>query len=136
MDVIMKQLLGFAFDHGIGIIETRNLTSHTPSFAAPKKDTIVLNMNWYKQRELPLILAHEIAHILKDIETTTATSTAHIKCEGAADTYAINLLVQYYYEYILESELTLINIENFMTMFAVPSCERWKVVKIFEDRFK
>ncbi|MEJ6349037.1 hypothetical protein R4Y45_07360 [Holzapfeliella sp. He02] len=136
MDVIIKHLLGLAFNHGIGVVETRSLTSHTPSFAVPKKKTIILNMNWYNERELPLVLAHEIAHIFKDTETATTTSTTHIKCEGAADAYAISLLVQYYYEYILESEITLLNIENFMTMFAVPSCERWKVVKVFEDRFK
>lgn len=136
MNEVLDYLLSLAFDKGIGVIETRELTSHIPSFSIPEKRIIMLNLNWHNQREIPLILAHEIGHILHDTETSTNTFTSHIKCEGGADTYAISLLVQYYYEYILESRLTLLNIETFVTMFAVPSRDRWKVAKIFEDKFK
>lgn len=54
MDDLVTELLNYAFDMGISVVLTNKLQSDTPPLADIDKNRIVINLNWYRPRQIPL----------------------------------------------------------------------------------
>lgn len=119
MDDVINYLLNFAMKNKIGFVWTDLLTPYTSSAADCKNREIVINGNWHNKKELPFMIAHEIAHILnKDMGIlyfTSNSSKSHI--ESNANAGAINILV----DYCDKLGLSRYNAIKFMDVFGIPA---------------
>lgn len=123
-DNSLDYLLDLADDLKIKVIQryTDNngnyLPPHLPSAASAEQRKILLNMNWYNPQELPLILGHEISHIINgDTDICYYNSLSKIKTENIANKMAINMLMDYYFDDLDNDQ---INIETFMDYYQIP----------------
>ena len=117
MDNLIAWLLNFAWDHGIGYVLTRELSPATPSCVSPVENTIIINMNWRNQKELPFQIAHEIAHCLNhDVGICYYTTSMKIKTERAANLKAIQILQHY----CVLNDIDYCNYVSFAERFGVP----------------
>lgn len=122
MDDIIADLLNYAFDHNIGYELTHFLDPHTPSLADTKRRKIIINMGYYRPRQIPLQIGHEITHVLngdRSYHQWIGFESIHSdpRIELAADRGGIRLLLPYYFE---GKELEQINVQEFMDCFDIP----------------
>ena len=61
--IVINQLLEIASSNNIKVGWNHELSKYTPPVSAPTDKCIVMNVNWYNQKEIPFQSAHEIAHI-------------------------------------------------------------------------
>lgn len=123
VDDLITDLLNFAYDNNIGYELTRLLDAYTPSLADTRNRKIIINMGYYRPRQIPLQIGHEITHVLNEdrsfhnlIGFESIYSDPEIELE--ADRGGIRLLLPYYIE---GKELEQINVKNFMDLFDIPS---------------
>lgn len=97
MNEVERYLFNYAMDHDIGFEFLNGLDSDWPSVAIPERNKMFINTNWYKQEEVPMIIAHEIGHMLNgdSCYMYNKSSIAKINAESAANKIAIDLLLQY-----------------------------------------
>ncbi|TPR40442.1 hypothetical protein [Apilactobacillus micheneri] len=115
---ILKDLLNYAFDHGIGI-ETVHANMDTPCLVLNNKKLIVLNLNWNRS-QIPFALSHEIAHILNEDELSLYKSDScnyKLSFEYNANIKALNILVPIY---LKRCEYTINNIYPLMEQLNIP----------------
>lgn len=131
MDQSLNYLIGVAWDAKIGL-QFCKLSPTTPSVASVDQRLIILNTNWYNQKELSFQLAHEIAHILNQDSGILYYTTAvnHSKIEGCANVGAIKLLIPFYFD---NCENNLLNVDNFMENFAIPGYLRDKCIDLIKQ---
>ncbi|MCL0330668.1 ImmA/IrrE family metallo-endopeptidase [Apilactobacillus xinyiensis] len=116
-DDILKDLLNYAFDHGIGI-EMVHANFNTPCLVFNESKLIILNLNWNKW-QLPFAFAHEIAHILnKDENCLYQNSSYKIKFEYSADVKALEILIPIYVDY---SHYSVDNVYPLMEQLKIPN---------------
>jgi Zn-dependent peptidase ImmA (M78 family) len=134
MDDAINYLLNFAMKQKIGFVWTNLLAPDTPSAADCKEREIVINANWHNQKELPFVIAHEIAHVLnKDMGILYFTSSSSkSQIESNANAGAIKILVDYCDKLGLEHY----NIIKFMDVFGIPANLEYMVVDKLENRFE
>lgn len=120
IDEIVTDLLNYAFDHGIALIMTRQLSPHAPSAVDTFSKRIIFNMNMYDRKQMPLQLAHEIKHIENGDESTELLyfTPTKAKMEFRANVGAIHMLLPYYMN---EKEPDQVNMYDFMDCFSIPS---------------
>lgn len=96
-DDVTTYLLNYALDHHIGFELLNKVDSFWPSVAIPERNVMFINTSWYKQEELPMVVAHEIGHMLNgdSCYMYDHSNTGKISSEGAANKVAIDLLLQY-----------------------------------------
>lgn len=112
-------VLDYAFDHGIGITLCREFSPYTPSGANPERKQIVINMNWYKPRQLAYMTAHEVSHVLHhDSGYLYFSGTARTPIEADANHGAVDILVPIYFREIGREDVDLF---EFMHEFDLPS---------------
>lgn len=114
----MTWLLNYAFDNNITCI-FNNSKSDMPSCAIPANRTIIVNTNYSDKRELPFMIAHEIAHVLDEdtgILYYTKNNTPYLKAEYNANQKAINILLKY----CKENNIFFDNYINFVDTFGIP----------------
>ena len=61
---MLREVLNYGFDRGVGAELTYKLKPYTPSVSNPETRWIAVNMNWHKPKQLPYQAAHEIMHVL------------------------------------------------------------------------
>jgi len=120
MNEILTYLFNLALENHIAVEATNKLQPHTPSLAISDQRKIIINMNWYNQKELPFQIAHEISHLLNNDEGVQYYSSFSNKMEleGNANATAIDLLINYYCKMISDEW---INPVTFMKHFGIPS---------------
>lgn len=118
MNSTLQYLFNYAFSNKIGVTVTNNLSPTTPSMSRSSNQTILINLNWHNQNEIPFIFAHEIAHLLNnDVGILYYTSSnSRSKIETSANIKAIEILTNY--SEILGFEIT--NPITFMESFGIP----------------
>ncbi|USS88078.1 ImmA/IrrE family metallo-endopeptidase [Fructilactobacillus hinvesii] len=124
MQEIINSLFNYALNHDIGVVYTDKLMPETKSFADIPTRSIVINANEPNQRQLPLIIAHEISHVVQcDTNDAQLNFSTVLKphYEQKANIGAIDLLIPFYVE---DKELDQINVDEFMQLFAIPSSLR------------
>lgn len=76
-----------------------DLGEHRPSFsskALPSRNIIIINTNYYKAKELPFVIGHEIAHIIHQDDIAICTDpNAKRPCEHTANVYSVDLIHAY-----------------------------------------
>lgn len=119
MDDILTDLGNYAMQHGIGVQLTDKLDPYTPSNASTETRIIVINTNYYNQRQIPLQTAHEIGHIINGDHSIRALyyTPARTGIEYNASVTALTLLAPYYLE---DKPDEYIDVDDFMEMFAIP----------------
>ncbi|KRM35638.1 hypothetical protein FC83_GL000943 [Agrilactobacillus composti DSM 18527 = JCM 14202] len=130
MNDLINDLLNYAFDHGINFMLTRELKSKTPSLADHEQNMIIINMNWYRQAELPRVISHEIGHMRNKDEGVLyfASPTSHIKIEVAADVRGLEILLPMYYNRYYECpDMDNIDFNTVVEQLAIPE-RLWKYV--------
>lgn len=117
MDDIISWLANYAFDHGIGVTMSTDLSPDCPSFALANPKNIVINLNWSPRAEIPFSMAHEIGHVINgDNGHYQLTSVAHSKAEHDANLVAFQILREWAESHDVDvSEPYL-----FMSCFAIP----------------
>lgn len=117
MDDIISWLANYAFDHGIGVTMSTDLSPNCPSFALANPKNIVINLNWSPRAEIPFSMAHEIGHVINgDNGHYQLTSVAHSKAEHDANLVAFQILREWAESHDVDvSEPYL-----FMSCFAIP----------------
>lgn len=128
MNDIIRWLCDFAFDHQIGVtLNNLNFDQNVPSCMYGK--SIIINLNWKNENEIPFIFAHEIGHVLNEDEGRLyySTATAHSKIEASANERAVYLLL----EYCKNEDLLPDNYIDFMELYGIPRQMEEKVKKCF-----
>ncbi|WP_395320370.1 ImmA/IrrE family metallo-endopeptidase [Fructilactobacillus frigidiflavus] len=121
MQEIINSLFNYAFKNDIQVVYTDRLLPQTQSFADIETRSIIINANEPNQRQLPLIIAHEISHLLqcdKNDANLSFSTLLNTKYEQKANINAIKLLIPFYIE---DKEIYQINLEEFMELFAIPN---------------
>lgn len=122
MDDLVTELLNYAFDMGISVVLTNKLQSDTPPLADIDKNRIVINLNWYRPRQIPLQICHEIAHIKHHDQNVHVLAFSSIfsnpKDELSANTAAIKMLIPRFFGDVEPED---INAQDFMDYFDIPS---------------
>ena len=133
MDDAINYLLNFAMKQKIGFVWTNLLGPTVPSAADCEERKILINGNWHNQKELPFVIAHEIAHVLnKDMGVLYFTSSSSkSQIESNANAGAVKILVDYCDKLGLEHY----NIIKFMDVFGIPANLEYMVVDKLENRF-
>ncbi|WDF83596.1 ImmA/IrrE family metallo-endopeptidase [Lacticaseibacillus pabuli] len=131
MNDTLTKILGYAYDHGIGIEVHRDLPDDWPSVAIPQRKAIMLNANWGRPDEVPFMAAHEIGHVLNGDSGRLYYDNKRVKSdtERDADRTAIKVL----YNICKNDEdfdAAYFNPVQFMENFKIPDCYRDYVQKI------
>lgn len=117
MDDIISWLANYAFDHGIGVTMSTDLSPDCPSFALANPKNIVINLNWSPRAEIPFSMAHEIGHVINgDNGHYQLTSVAHSKAEHDANIIAFQILR----EWAESHDVAVSEPYLFMSCFAIP----------------
>jgi len=97
MSDVLTYLLNYALDHNIGFTMLNDIDNDWPSLAVPERNMMFINANWYKHEELPMIVAHEIGHMLngQSCYMYDKSSVGKINAESDANKKAIELLLDY-----------------------------------------
>lgn len=125
LDYTFEYLLNIADELDIKVVQRFSdksgnpLPSNMPSASDSEKHKIILNMNWYNPQEIPLMLAHELSHVINgDTGICYYTSVSTIKTEASANKLAIKMLIDYFFA---EAEPEYINVCQFMNYYCIPS---------------
>ncbi|TPR41242.1 ImmA/IrrE family metallo-endopeptidase [Apilactobacillus micheneri] len=119
-DDILKDLLNYAFDNGIGV-ETVHASINTPCLVFNKKRLIILNLNWHNKNELPFQIAHEISHIINNDDLNLYRSDScnyTLSFEKNANVMALNILLPIYFKHC---NYSINNISPLMKQLSIPN---------------
>lgn len=133
---LVTELLNTAFDMGISVVLSKELKTNTPPLADIDKNKIIINLNWYRPRQIPFQICHEIAHIEHhDVNAHVLAFSSILsnpKDELLANTTAIKMLIPRFFD---DVELEEINAQDFMDYFDVPSHLRKTVIDIIREYY-
>lgn len=120
MDIIIVNLMKYAYDHKITVILTNHFDGHTPSASRPDTKTIVVNTNWHEEKEIPFQMAHELGHVVNGDEGTLYYSSFSNKSkyERAANMTGLDILIPIYVD---ATGYTFNNVSPFMEQFGIPN---------------
>ena len=127
-DDVTTYLLNYALDHHIGFELLNGIDSDWPSLAIPERNMMFINTNWYKQEELPMVVAHEIGHMIDgdSCYLYDQSTISRLKSENSANLIAINLLMKY----CSDNDIEFNNSMTFLTQFNIPQRYENSVRKI------
>ena len=128
MSDVTTYLLNYALDHHIGFELLNGIDSDWPSLAIPERNMMFINTNWYKQEELPMVVAHEIGHMIDgdSCYLYDQSTISRLKSENRANLIAINLLMKY----CSDNDIEFNNSMTFLTQFNIPQRYENSVRKI------
>ena len=128
MSDVTTYLLNYALDHHIGFELLNGIDSDWPSLAIPERNMMFINTNWYKQEELPMVVAHEIGHMIDgdSCYLYDQSTISRLKSEHSANLIAINLLMKY----CSDNDIEFNNSMTFLTQFNIPQRYENSVRKI------
>ncbi|WCG34785.1 ImmA/IrrE family metallo-endopeptidase [Companilactobacillus farciminis] len=128
MSDVTTYLLNYALDHHIGFELLNGIDSDWPSLAIPERNMMFINTNWYKQEELPMVVAHEIGHMIDgdSCYLYDQSTISRLKSENSANLIAINLLMKY----CSDNDIEFNNSMTFLTQFNIPQRYENSVRKI------
>ena len=128
MSDVTTYLLNYALDHHIGFELLNEVDSFWPSVAIPERNMMFINTSWYKQEELPMVVAHEIGHMLNgdSCYLYDQSTISRLKSENSANLIAINLLMKY----CSDNDIEFNNSMTFLTQFNIPQRYENSVRKI------
>lgn len=128
MSDVTTYLLNYALDHHIGFELLNEVDSFWPSLAIPERNMMFINTNWYKQEELPMVVAHEIGHMIDgdSCYLYDQSTISRLKSENSANLIAINLLMKY----CSDNDIEFNNSMTFLTQFHIPQRYENSVRKI------
>ncbi|HJF87318.1 MAG TPA: ImmA/IrrE family metallo-endopeptidase [Companilactobacillus farciminis] len=128
MSDVTTYLLNYALDHHIGFELLNEVDSFWPSLAIPERNMMFINTNWYKQEELPMVVAHEIGHMIDgdSCYLYDQSTISRLKSENSANLIAINLLMKY----CSDNDIEFNNSMTFLTQFNIPQRYENSVRKI------
>ena len=128
MGDVTTYLLNYALDHHIGFELLNGIDSDWPSLAIPERNMMFINTNWYKQEELPMVVAHEIGHMIDgdSCYLYDQSTISRLKSENSANLIAINLLMKY----CSDNDIEFNNSMTFLTQFNIPQRYENSVRKI------
>ncbi|WP_273931915.1 ImmA/IrrE family metallo-endopeptidase [Lacticaseibacillus paracasei] len=116
---MLREVLNYGFDRGVGAELTYKLKPYTPSVSNPETRWIAVNMNWHEPKQLPYQAAHEIMHVLhQDPACLYFYSASKNSIEGEANIGGIHILVPLYFTDIDKEDA---NLNQFMKAFDIPA---------------
>lgn len=123
MSDVTTYLLNYALDHHIGFELLNGIDSDWPSVAIPERNMMFINTNWYKQEELPMMVAHEIGHMLDDTSCINydTNNIVKTKSECRASKLGLDILIDYCHRMDYEFN----TIDAFMHQFKIPQNLRY-----------
>ena len=123
MSDVVTFLLNYAFDNNIGTTLFNDYDETWPSVAIPESNMMMINMKWYEQEEIPIMIAHEIGHMLDDTDCIDYETNNIIKTksECRASKIGLNLLIDYCHK--MDHEFN--SIDAFMHQFKIPKNLRY-----------
>lgn len=117
MDDVLKWLLNYCYDHGIGIIYTNKLPTDAPSNAFCNPKLVIFNDNYKNESEKPFMLAHEIGHVIDgNSDYYHLSHLGMARGEYSANVFAINLLSCY----CLDNDIYFESVFEFAEAFGIP----------------
>lgn len=121
MNEMFRRMINVALDDHIGV----KLEPMKTPFSVPMSDCdtrmVLLNSIWFRPKELPFQLAHEIGHIENGDVGVLRYSPYEGRMEMAANMYGLGLLVPAYFQDVDQENA---NVDVFMDALALPSCLR------------
>lgn len=119
MDDIIIDLTNLAFENGISVLLTPELSPETPAVCDTESLKVIVNTNFKLQNQIPLQFAHEISHIMNGDHSAQPLYFTPSKrgIESSANEKAVQLLAPYY---LRDKESEYVDVNEFMTMFAIP----------------
>ena len=129
MNDCITYLLNYAFDHGIGYSLRKDIPSTFPSFSNCSQRHIYINEMWYRPKEIPFQIGHEIGYIMNGDEGILycAPGSFRNKYEHAANVFSMKLLQRY----ANDIDITYNSSVQFCQIFGVPS----EVVETINEEF-
>lgn len=117
MDNVLKWLMNYCLDNGIGIVYGNDLPSNAPSDSLCNPKLVIFNDNYQNENEKPFMMAHEIGHVIEgNPEYYHLAYLGKIRGEYLANVFAINLLVMY----CEDNDIWYDNIYDFAKSFGIP----------------
>lgn len=126
MDEVMKWLMNYCMDHGIGVVYRNDLPEDAPSVSYQNPNLIIFNDQYYEDIAKPFMLAHEIGHVMNGNPGCNGLINGIGKEENIADTFAINLFL----EYCSDQDIWFDNIYDFAKAFGIPSDKYYLLEKM------
>lgn len=118
MDNILKWLMNYCYDHGIGVVYGNDLPPTAPSDSWCNPKLVIFNDNFHHPNEKPFMMAHEIGHVVEgNPEYYKLAYLGKVRGEYSANIFAINLLK----EYCLDNDIWYENIYDFAKAFGIPT---------------
>ena len=95
MNIYIKRLMQYAWDHGISCILTDKLDAYTPSSAKPENNIVLINLKWHNPSEIAFQMAHELGHVINHDEGILYFSSFSNKSkyERMANLEALKILI-------------------------------------------
>lgn len=111
-------LFQYAYDHNISVTAEHFDPDWIP-VAIPSKRRILINLSWPRKKELPLIIAHEIAHVQNGgVDFAEYTRSPRDPEEAMANRGAIELLINLFVD--PQISLNQFNVPAFVDRFMIP----------------
>jgi len=84
----------------------------------PERNMMFINANWYKHEELPMIVAHEIGHMLngQTCYMYDKSTVGKINAESEANKKAVELLMNY----CIDNDIEFNSYIMFLQQFCIP----------------
>lgn len=118
-DEVTTTLFNYAYDHNISVMAKSKIPEDWIPIAIPSRRLIIINMNWYQPREIPLQIAHETAHVLNGGTDYAAYSRCDTNPEeAAANQKAVQILMNLFLDDWMDIED--FNPVNFMETYRIP----------------
>jgi len=118
MNDVTSYLLDYAFDNHIGTTLFNDYDKMWPSVAIPRRNMMLINMKWHDQEEIPIMIAHEIGHMLDDTSCINydTNNIVKTKSECRASKLGLDILIDYCHRMDYEFN----TIDAFMHQFKIP----------------
>ena len=118
-DEVTTTLFNYAYDQNISVMAKSKIPEDWIPIAIPSRRLIIINMNWYQPREIPLQIAHETAHVLNGGTDYAAYSRCDTNPEeAAANQKAVQILMNLFLDDWMDIED--FNPVNFMETYRIP----------------
>lgn len=133
MEDLIQWLLNYSWNQGIGIEVVPYMDPDDPSVCFEQPKLIIYNENWHKTFEKPLMLAHEIGHIIcGDAVCYHGNHNGKMSEECAANKFAIKLLGQY----CKENDIYFESAYQFAESFGIPNKCFYLIEEALNSRVK
>ncbi|MCG0639224.1 hypothetical protein IMAU10585_01917 [Lactiplantibacillus plantarum] len=125
MNIYIKRLMQYAWDHGISCILTDKLDAYTPSSAKPENNIVLINLKWHNPSEIAFQMAHELGHVINHDEGILYFSSFSNKSkyERMANLEALKILIPIY----------LSEVDTYADNSVMPFMEKFGIPKRLED---